>query len=318
LNNGPQDQSLKSEENIMSSHAMTIQRQVQLKNIALLTDLGSNADGPLRFAASLAQCYGANLTVAHACTPGRYIHVSPELSPAAPSEGVSQKRAEEKIRALIGGTILPQAMVNTVVTSSSVAELLEQLVLREPDLLVLATHARSGISKWMAGSVTEEVFRKAKWPVLVLPPGLSNAEMIGSQFQRVLFMTDLSDGSARALAYAVGITEHHAGHMVALHVDHDGTPFYFERLTALKRLEEWLHRQTLTHQEMAKIECIVRFGTTAAEIKEAVSLYKVDLIVLGARGFGALSGLASHFVGGTAYEIACSSECPVLIVPNTD
>jgi nucleotide-binding universal stress UspA family protein len=303
----------------MASHATTILPQVQLKNIAVLTDLGSNADGPLRFAASMAQCYGAKLMVAHACPSGSYIDAAPELSPAAaPSEGVLQKRAEEKIMSLIGGTVLPQSMVSTVVSSSSVADLLEQLVLRKPDLLVLATHARSGISKWKTGSVTEEVFRRAKWPVLVLPPALSNAEMTGSQFQRVLFTTDLSDGSARALAYAVGITGHHAGHLIALHVDHDGTAFYFERLIAMKRLEEWLHRQTLTHQEMAKIECVVRFGTSAVEIKKAVSLYKAEVIVLGARGFGALSGLASHFVGGTAYEVACSSECPVLIVPDAN
>ncbi|HEX7284883.1 MAG TPA: hypothetical protein VF532_01805 [Candidatus Angelobacter sp.] len=27
------------------------------------------------------------------------------------------------------------------------------------------------------------------------------------------------------------------------------------------------------------------------------------------------AGLASHFVGGTAYEVVCGASCPVLIVP---
>jgi nucleotide-binding universal stress UspA family protein len=40
-----------------------------------------------------------------------------------------------------------------------------------------------------------------------------------------------------------------------------------------------------------------------------------DLIVLGARGLRGATGLASHFIGGTAYEVVCGASCPVLVVP---
>jgi nucleotide-binding universal stress UspA family protein len=300
--------------------ATLIAHGIELKNIAVLTDLGSDAEKPLRFAAALAQGCGAKLTIAHACKADPYMFAPPEAMPSAPRASLSPDQApdqaEEEIRALMSGAAMPQSMVNTVVSSSSITELLEQLILRKPDLLVLATHARSGVSKWLSGSVSEEAFRKANSPVMVLPPTLADTETSGKHFERILFTTDLSDGAAGALAYALGIAERNGGHLVALHVHPDASSFYFERIMALQRLEEWLHRQNLTHQQMAKIECIVRFGKTTDEIKAAAAQYQSELIVLGARGFGALSGLASHFVGGTAYHVACSSECPVLIVPD--
>jgi nucleotide-binding universal stress UspA family protein len=306
----------------MATGTTTIAHGVELKNIAVLTDLGSEAEKPLRFAAALAQGYGAKLTVAHACKSDPFMYIPPEAGPVVPVAGISPDQAEEEIRALISGTTIPQSMVSTVVGSSTVQELLKQLLMRKPDLLVLATHARSGLDKWLSGSVTEEVFRKAKSPVLVLPPTLANTNMTGKKFQKILLATDLSDGAASAVTYAMGIAErnttHNGGRVVVLYVHSDATSFYFERLRVLQRLEEWLHRQNLTHLEMAKIECIVRFGKTTEEIKAAAALYGSELIVLGARGYGALSGLASHFVGGTAYEVACTAECPVLIVPDAD
>ena len=39
------------------------------------------------------------------------------------------------------------------------------------DLIVLATHGRSGAGRWRRGSVTDQVVRRAASPVLVIPPG---------------------------------------------------------------------------------------------------------------------------------------------------
>jgi nucleotide-binding universal stress UspA family protein len=38
------------------------------------------------------------------------------------------------------------------------------------DLLVLATHGRDGIARWMHGSIAEELSRIAKLPTLFMPP----------------------------------------------------------------------------------------------------------------------------------------------------
>ena len=300
----------------MTSPIPTLRRHIQIKSVAVLTDLGAGAEQSLRFAAKFAQWYGARLTVAHACAPDFYVYIPPEPLPTWPGNGLSEKqRAQQRTMSLIGKAGLSHAEVSNVVSSSSIAELLEQLELHQPDLLVLATHARAGISKWLSGSVTAEVFRGAQWPVLVLPPAALNHEATLPKFQRIFFATDLSEVSTRAFDYAAGLAEDQGAAIVVLHVVTDGTPYSFERLIALQRLEDWLHRHSITHGTQ-RPECIVRFGTPAVEIQQAASEHNAQLIVMGARGLGALAGLASHFVGGTAYELACTSTCPVLIVPN--
>jgi len=289
----------------MAFPAMTLPHHVQLKKIAILTDFTSDAERPLRFAASLAQWYGADLVVAHACAPDSSMKV-----PSGPVQ------MEQRAKSLIGRAGLAQSTVSTAVTASTVSELLGALNLHQPDLLVLATHARTGISKLLAGSVAEEVFRQAQSPVLVLPPEFTNIETGGAQFQRVLFATDLSPGSARVFPYAMGISQDHGARVIALYVDVDGPGFSFEHLIALQRLEDWLRRQAVTCGDLRQPELVVRCGHPAEEIHQVASEYKPDLIVIGARPLYSMPGLASHFVGGTAYEVACTSACPVLIVPD--
>ena len=43
------------------------------------------------------------------------------------------------------------------------------------DLLVLGTHGHSGFERWILGSVTEKVLRKAACPVLTVPPPVGDA-----------------------------------------------------------------------------------------------------------------------------------------------
>ena len=287
--------------------------RVQLKNIVVLADLHGDSEKQLRFAAALAQWYGAKLTLAHACVPESNAYIPPEPLPVWLSPAEHQTR--EKSKEIAGNAGIARKMVDSVVSAPSVSELLDTLDLSQPDLLVLATHGRTGLDKWLKGSVTAEVFRQAQCPVLVLPPGFPGAPIQGLQVQRILLATDLSAVSARAHAYATGIAEDHGAQLVAVYVDYDGPAFSFERSIDLQQLSDWLHRQSAPHGDTHRTESIVRFGKPAEEIVQAAIDYQADLIVLGAKGLGALAGLSSHFVGGTVYEVAGSSFCPVLIVP---
>jgi|WetSurMetagenome_2_1015567.scaffolds.fasta_scaffold555863_1 nucleotide-binding universal stress UspA family protein len=63
--------------------------------------------------------------------------------------------------------------VTTKVLIGPVADTLsDYLNKREPDLLLLATHGRSGPSRWIWGSVADKLLRSSSMPVfLVRPPG---------------------------------------------------------------------------------------------------------------------------------------------------
>jgi nucleotide-binding universal stress UspA family protein len=149
-------------------------------------------------------------------------------------------------------------------------------------------------------------------------PGFSMAEAAQQkEFERVLYATDLSAVSVTALQYAAGIAHDHEAQLIALYVEHDsGQGFSFDRVMGEQRLQDWLqdHIDGLS-EALVGVHCLVDFGKPEAKIIEAVMDRKADILVLGARGLGAVVGPASHFVGGTAYEVVCSSPCPVLIVP---
>lgn len=63
--------------------------------------------------------------------------------------------------------------VTTTVLIGQVADTLsEYLHKKQPDLLLLATHGRSGPSRWIWGSVADKVLRSSDIPVfLIRPPG---------------------------------------------------------------------------------------------------------------------------------------------------
>ncbi|MBZ5521170.1 MAG: universal stress protein [Acidobacteriia bacterium] len=286
-------------------------RLIQLKSIAVLTDLESDSEGMLEFAGALARWYGSGLMLMHAC-PGK-------SHPALFAGGSSAKEdARVKLKSLILKRNLQELVSRTIVLDGGVGSLLEELDRYRPDLLVLATHGREGIRKWLAGSVAEAVFRKVQWPVLLLGPGFSRAEIARQQqFSRLLYATDLSPASLAALQYAVGIAHDHEAQLIVLHVEPDSRQgFSFDRALALQRLQDWLHDHIDgLSATLDEVHCLVDFGRPETKIMEAASNWHADLLVVGARGPGVPAGLASHFLGGTAYEVVCSAGCPVLVVP---
>jgi nucleotide-binding universal stress UspA family protein len=56
-------------------------------------------------------------------------------------------------------------------TAEGAAAVIVDLAKRSPDdLVVLSTHGRSGIGRWLLGSVTERVVRHTSNPVIVIRP----------------------------------------------------------------------------------------------------------------------------------------------------
>jgi nucleotide-binding universal stress UspA family protein len=294
-------------------------RLIQLKRIAVLTDLGSDSEKMLRYAASLARWYGSELLLVHAYPPEFYSAIPPEPLPMWPASGLSPKEdAEQKVRVLSDKLHLNDLTPKVLIRETSVGHILSEMDEYHPSLVVLATHGRKGIEKWLVGSVAEEVFRRVHWPVLVLGPDCVPCELAQpKQFERVLYATDLSAVSVTALHYAAGISHDHEAQLVALYVEPDSKQgFSFDRVIAQQRLEDWL-QDTIDgmSEALAGVHCIVDFGKPETKIAELATQHQADLVIVGARGLGAISGAASHFIGGTAYEVSCGSKCPVLVVP---
>lgn len=295
------------------------ERLIQFKRIAVLCDLSVESEKMARYAGSLARWYGAELLLVHAEPPEFYPGIPMEAVPMWPISGSPSRRdAEEKLRSFSDKLDLRDLSPKIFVGEGGIEVLLRKLEDYRPSLLALATHGREGIRKWLSGSVAEEVFRQVQWPVLVLGPGFTGRNGgPQKQFERVLYATDLSAVSLKPLQYAVGIAHDHEAQLIALYVEPDAKQgFSFDRGMAKQRLEDWLQDQIDgLSGALTGTMYLVDFGKPEKKIVAAAAEREADLIVLGAHGWGAAPALASHFFGGTAYEVICSSTCPVLIVP---
>jgi nucleotide-binding universal stress UspA family protein len=294
-------------------------RLIQIKRIAVLTDLESDSEKILHYATSLARWYGSELLLVHACPPEYYAAIPPEPLPMWPASGLSPREdAEQKVKALTDKLNLKDLTSRVLIRETNVSHILGEMDEYHPSVVVLATHGRKGIEKWLVGSVAEEVFRRVHWPVLILGPDCVPPESaLQTQFERVLYATDLLAVSLTALHYASGISHDHEAQLIALYVEPDATQgFSFDQVIAQQRLEDWLQDNIDGMSEaLAGVHCMVDFGKPEVKIAEVAAQQQADLVILGARGLGAISGAASHFIGGTAYEVSCASKCPVLIVP---
>ena len=186
------------------------------------------------------------------------------------------------------------------------------------DLIVMGTHGLGGFDRWVLGSITEKVLRKAQVPILVVPPRAAGApSMAGSGFKRILCAVDFSVGSNEALAYAVSLAEEADGKLTLLHVI-ENAPMYLEAMSASdvlaaqrscqERLEQLIPDDARTYCEPS---VHVTVGEPKREIVKIAKDRAAEVIVVGVHGRNAIDRLV---FGSTTSAVIRAATCPVLAV----
>jgi nucleotide-binding universal stress UspA family protein len=98
------------------------------------------------------------------------------------------------------------------------------------------------------------------------------------------------------------------GRLTVLHVITEET----ERIADEEQVREYLER-TYASQTKVEHEIVVARGDAAEQIIRLSEEKKADMIVMGARGMGRLSGLLGP--GSVAEKVTATSKVPVLLVP---
>jgi CPA2 family monovalent cation:H+ antiporter-2 len=186
------------------------------------------------------------------------------------------------------------------------------------DLIVLGTHGLSGFERFMLGSVTEKVLRKAICPVLTVPPPVVMAAK--PPFKRLLCPIDFSPSSLAALQFAFSIAKESDAHLTILHsfdwlTDDDELPnerfatperrLQFEEDVRL-RLDALISDEVRTWCDPA---VQIRYGKPYRTILEVAALEATDLIVMGVRGRNPVDVM---LFGSTTNQVVRRASCPVL------
>ncbi len=297
-------------------HTVEMGRRIALKNILFATDFSPCSNAALPYALSVVRRYGARLHAAHVMpTKTEMLLMSPESWPAVAEEEDKRTQAcieqlEKQFQGLPHDVLTPRGKV-----AEALARIIEEC---EIDLLVLGTHARSGVSKLFLGSVAEDIFRRAACPVLSVGPNVSSKPNGEIQFQHIVFATDFSEDSLAALPYAVSLAEEDQAQLALLHVVEQPAAGIADleevEATLMRRLKELVPPEA---EAWCHAECLLEFGqqfaSPAQRILEIAGDQAADLIVLGVRPVHGKLGLITHLASTTA-QILTQAKCPVLTV----
>lgn len=286
-------------------------KPLKLKNILWTTDFSSASKASLPHAVAIARQYESKVFLAHVVVPNPYPMVSPEAMPYIQEirQGTSKRLSE-----LAGSDELKGIPHELLLVQGEVAEELNKLVKEHDiDLLVLATHGRRGLRRFLLGSVAEEVWRTAACPVLTVGPHVLERHVQQVSLQSILYPTDLSKESFAAAPFALSFALEYASRLIVLHVVPTAVRISARLLTRAFRDE----LQTIFPSETVpwcEPECIVESGDPAETILRVAKERQADLIVLGVRSPEAL---AKQRVSNVAYPVVAGADCPVLTVRAT-
>lgn len=284
-----------------------VNANVSLRNVLFATDFSATSMKALPYVTSIARRFDSKVCVAHVVTPEDYPSGLNSLDEAAQ---MARCEAELKMSSFLNSAQCRDLACEGVVGNGDIWIGLSDFMRRNAtDLLVMGTIGRTGVRKFLLGSVAEEAMRESPCPVLTVGPECHAAQEI--EFRNILYATDFSADSLAAAPYALAFAKNYRSHLTLVHAL-QGLPEspYLDTQMAKVRLRELVPQRRDLGPEP---EVMVEMGAPAKVILKAAADTASDLIVIGARGAGALPRLASHF-GSVAHNIVCRSVCPVLTV----
>jgi universal stress protein A len=137
-----------------------------LDSILVATDLSPESAKALKYAVALAGRTAAQITLLHVIEP-----VGPELHPfpMAVDENLSVHEAQVAMRIFCKRENFPLPAIRTMVRIGTPwHEIVEAALELKSQLLVVATHGRTGLQHLLLGSTAEKVVRHAPCPVLAV------------------------------------------------------------------------------------------------------------------------------------------------------
>ncbi|MBI4841659.1 MAG: universal stress protein [candidate division NC10 bacterium] len=216
----------------------------------------------------------------------------------------------------------------------AVEEILDHAQWQRADLIAMSTHGRSGIQRFMLGSVAEAVVRAAPVPVLLLRGRTlavrqeaaearpCPAELAAPAIHHILCPVDFSECSDRAMEYAGALAQRFGADLTVLHVVYDPLdvtgshiphpPLEQLREEMVREAEHTLHDRvdrTLHFLPRAKIAVVA--GSPFRQIIHYAREHHMDLIVMGTQG---LRGLDRLIMGSTAERVVRTAPCPVVSI----
>jgi nucleotide-binding universal stress UspA family protein len=300
-----------------------------IEKVLFPTDFSELANHALPYAIKMAKTFDAELVMLHAITlyehdPNDPEHHFPSLeSYCAEVRDAADKGFQVCIEGLGDtGVTVRKAIVQGVSPHAAILDFVKEE--SGIGLIVMSTHGRSGLSHVLLGSVTENVIRYARCPILVVKQ--PEHEFIDPDtgevhIRKILFPMDFSKDSIRPIDLLREIAGMYNSEIIAFHaVDVEIPPIYYTSgIQSILELDPQLHERVGKKMkellgarlESLNIRFVVDEGRAVDKIREHAKNEEVDLIVIGSAGS---HGIGDFLFGSTSSRVIQKAVCPVLVV----
>ncbi|MCJ7830367.1 MAG: universal stress protein [Desulfobacterales bacterium] len=297
--------------------------RVRLKSILCATDLSDYGNTTVTYGVALAREFTAKLYLCHVIDePSVALYGEASLNVIEKQNQIMdfvQSRFEE----MIGEEKVNWEPLITI--GKSADEITRMAGEKNADMVISATHGRSGIKRLILGSVTERLVRTLPCPLLTVRGGGTEPETAESalfRLKRILVGCDFSRDSELAFQYALSLAQEFEAELHLVHVVEP--PIYLDllkisieqrrelqqelRANLRNRLDQMVPEDA---RHWCRPQASLLDGQPFGELSDYAASHDIDLIVLGVRGHTLTETL---FVGSTTDRVLRRAACPVLSV----
>ena len=295
-----------------------------IRRILCPVDFSEESRRALEYAAAIARRRGSQLTVLHvyqAASPFDVVPPADDTAATDPQLDMLHTALEDFVRPVAGDAAVTLRLLHGTAARRPIVREADAV---DADLLVIGSHGRSGLERFLLGSTSDSVVKTATCPVLVVPPGAGPAR--DGRFRRILCGVDFSAPSLRAYRYAVLLAaadDPDGAELTLLHAI-EMPPELRDRqvaaafdVAAVRAAAEVAARQRLErlspghHAPSVRMVARVAEGRADRQIVEAARQLHADVIVLGIHGRNVVD---RWLFGSNTQAVVGDAPCPVLIV----
>jgi len=291
-----------------------------IRNILFATDFSECSEAPKQVAKMFAKEYRAELTVLYVIEPAA-INIPSffEHAPVAPVYEQVRNSVEKQMSVQFTKNQHSRIKISGIIEQGGIVDTINEYAEKlNTDFIVMGTQGRLGLNLAILGSVAEKVVRTSSIPVLTVR--VSDKK---PRIKNILFTTDFSEYSFKALPHAIAIAKRFNAKLFQVyvmepvgfdpakpqkHYPDDNLSEYIE--TSALDLFQTLRKKTDTGNLDVSQEVIAGFAPHI-EILEYIDEKDIDLVVMATHGH---SGLKHMFTGSTTERVVRLAPCPVLSI----
>jgi nucleotide-binding universal stress UspA family protein len=304
-------------------------KKPSIRNILVPIDFSKISIQALQTAKSLARHLDATIHLVHV---RQFTYSDAFLSSAFTSERLPGSYDAQRARQLANQlkTVRIKSGLSTrarthVITGGPAFHEICRLAQKIPaDLIVTATHGRTGLKHVLLGSTAERIVQHSPCPVFVVRQkrtSLKTRRMFTTE--TIVVPVDFSACSLEGLNYAIPLADRVAAKIVLLHAvplgpDYTSGSYAMYDLSGLEqkartdgeeRMRNFVSRLKF---RPVKFETAITIGTPVQEICSFAELKDADLVITSTHGW---TGLKRVLIGSTAERLVRHAPCSVLVVP---